>query len=160
LNGDPSRVRRAGGDRAGFSLSEVLASMLAASVLALSSGSLLFFGFRGWSEDLAAVGAQRDAGFALDLMDRALRTASATNVAVTSTQISVLQDGVVKSFSAVGDTLVYDPDTGAGGDEMVVISRGLQSMEPSHQTNAIEVVLRFGGALPPAVFSSRITFRN
>lgn len=134
--------------------------MLAATVLALTAGNLLFYGFRGWSQDVAAIDGQRDAGFAIDLMNRALRNAAATNVTVLSSEVRVLDGSVEKSFAAAADRLVYDPDTSVNGDEMVVISSGLQSMQPVLQTNAVDVVLRLAGWPATMEFATHVAFRN
>lgn len=146
--------------RAAFTLVELLSAMLAACVLSLSTTSLLFYGFRCWSKGISSLGQQRDAGVALDLMNRALRSASATNVLATPTQISVQLGGVIKTFTLANDSLVYDPNNASGGDEAVIIPSGLTAMQSTLQTNSIDVVLQLAGQAPIDGFATHVTFRN
>lgn len=110
--------------RQGFSLVELMAGMLAASVLALTIGTMLFHAYDAWDDNHAAVNLHRDGQHAMDLMTRAIRNAAVTNIVTAVNNNLVIQDvatGQTVRFWRAARRLQYDPDIGAGGDTVVLV---------------------------------------
>ncbi len=110
--------------REGYSLVELMAGMLAATVLALTIGTMLFHAYDAWDENHAAVNLHRDGQNAMDLMTRAIRNAAVTNIVTAVNNNLVVQDvaaGRTVRFWRAGRRLQYDPDIGTGGDTVELI---------------------------------------
>ena len=111
-------------NRRGYSLIELLIGMLAAAVLALTVGTMLFHAYDAWDDNHNAVNLHRDGHNAMDLITRAIRGASAARVTTAANNNLVIQNAAGTSsarFWRVGSELRYDPDTGTGGDVIVLV---------------------------------------
>ena len=60
----------------GFTIIELMVSMLAFAILALATGSMLYFGWMGWKRNTESVSLQRDAMVAMRIVEHRLRNAS------------------------------------------------------------------------------------
>jgi type II secretory pathway pseudopilin PulG len=115
---EPSNQRGTCADRrAGFTLLELLVATLSSSILGIAVASVLVYAHMAWEANGDAVRAQQEGTLAIDMLNRSLRRADAATVVVSPGQVSIGP----ASFFANGGDLVYDPDTGAAGDEMTVI---------------------------------------
>jgi Tfp pilus assembly protein PilW len=108
--------------RAGLSLIELLVGLLAAAVLALTAGSMLWYGYLGWHRTGEAVGLQRDSRTAMDVLTRALR--SGTNMTFSTGMVFTVwyADKPAASVYAAGRDLFYQPNIAAGGNTMKLIA--------------------------------------
>lgn len=89
----------------GFTAVELMVAMVSGSVLAITAGTMLFYGYLGWQRNLVNTEVQRDATFAMDFISRAIRPAIATNVVAGGSTIKITQtNGVeVTIFKQVND---------------------------------------------------------
>lgn len=62
----------------GFTIIELMVSMIAFSILALAVGSMLYFGWLGWRRNTDSVAMQRDAMIAMRIVEHRIRNASLT----------------------------------------------------------------------------------
>ena len=60
----------------GFTIIELMVSMIAFSILALAVGSMLYYGWLGWRRNTDSVAMQRDAVVALRIVEHRIRNAS------------------------------------------------------------------------------------
>ena len=102
---------------AGFTLVELIITLAAASILAITAGMTLVYGYSGWCRNNAAVELQRDATLAMYRLSRAIREASASDVTTSASQLTIQ----TTEFRVDGDHLIYDPNTGTDGDEVVIV---------------------------------------
>ncbi len=105
----------------GFSLVELMVALVSGSILAVTAGSMMYYTYLGWQRSNRAVGIQRDAAMAAELLSHSLRRTAAVNVTVTSATITIVRPVATERFSVSGQDLVYDPDTSTpGADEIHV----------------------------------------
>lgn len=65
---------------AGFTLVELMMSMLAMAVLLLATGSILVYGWLGWRRNMESVSMQRDATIAMKMIARDIRNSNISDV--------------------------------------------------------------------------------
>lgn len=112
-----------------FTLVELMAGMIVGLILALTLGTMLVNIFWAWRKNSDQVELQRDATFAMDMLSRAIRPASNFQISIPSS--STLNIGTT-SFYVGGtgsDSLFYDPDTTAGGDEVELIRQRVTNLQ-------------------------------
>ena len=114
------------GRNSGFTATELMATVVAASALALSAGIVMTIGYREWVNDTGIVEMQRDATFAVDMMAKAIREANPSTVTVSAGRLDI----ATRSFYSDGADLMYDPNTGSIGDEVVLVPGRLDSFVP------------------------------
>lgn len=109
----------------GFTIIELMVSMIAFSILALAVGSMLYYGWLGWRRNTDYVAMQRDAMIAMRVVEHRIRNASldATSPLAVSWSASQLtfasEDDFSSSEVALNSWVVLDsfniqPD-GVGG---------------------------------------------
>ena len=127
--------------RDGFTLVELTAGMVTASVLALTAGSMLWYGYLGWHRLGDAVNMQRDMRAALETLSHAVRTG--TNMTVTGGTVFTVQSATrppVSVYSS-GGSLYYDPNTGAAGDQITLVNGTLQTFDVAVASNTATALL-------------------
>jgi len=114
---------------AGFTIVELIVALVAASILAITAGITLVYGYSGWRRNNAAVELQRDATLAMYRLSRAVRGASAADVTTPSAGQSAAQLTIQQTEFRVDDVnhLLYDPNTGIDGDEVVIVDGRLKT---------------------------------
>jgi prepilin-type N-terminal cleavage/methylation domain-containing protein len=162
-----ARVLKAA-QREGFSLVELLAAMLAASILAITAGTMLFHAYSAWNDNHNAVNVHRDGRNAMDMMTRAIRAASASNV-VTAVNRDLVLSGVALydqattntvRFRRSGTDLIYDPDTGVNGNNVVLIAGGVLRFNVDSTASAITIRLDLDRDGEAMRLDSVTAFRN
>ena len=125
---------------AGFTMIEMLVALAAASILAITAGITLVYSHSGWRRNNAAMELQRDATLAMYRLSRAVRGASANDV---TTPLAGQSAGRLTiqttEFRVDGDHLLYDPDTGIGGDEVVIVDGRLKTFTVTSLSTGIGV---------------------
>ena len=136
----PEQVTR----KTGFTLLELLAVMLAAAVLALTAGSMLWYGYRGWQRVGDSIGLQRDMRAAMNVMARSVR--AGTNMTFSTGLVFTVQYSGLPPASvyAAGNSLYYVPDTGAAGS-MCLVNGTLQQFGVALATNTATLTLVLQG---------------
>ena len=130
--------------RAGFSLVELMVAALAGSVLAITAGTLLVMAFGAWQRNHTAVNLQRDCTAAMDMMRRAVRNTTLSLVTVATTnELRILQvaGGPAVRFYRNGQQLVYDPNTTVNGDQITLVTAGLQGFRARQVDNGVDLLL-------------------
>lgn len=96
----------------GFTLVELMVGMLAASVLAITIGSMLFYAYMGWRATRAVSEMERDGSLAMHTMSRVIRGAALRDIKFKSfpydkVVISNVNNSVEQSFYSSGSSLIY-----------------------------------------------------
>jgi prepilin-type N-terminal cleavage/methylation domain-containing protein len=113
---------------AGFTMVELLVTLAATSILAITAGITLIYSYSGWCRNNAAVELQREATLAMYRLSRAVRGASATDVTTPLAGQSAGQLTIPPTEFRVNEKhLLYDPDTGIDGDEVVIVDGRLKT---------------------------------
>jgi Tfp pilus assembly protein PilW len=144
----------------GFSLVELMVALLSGSVLALTAGSMMYYTYLGWERSNRAVGIQRDAAMASELLSHSLRRTAAVNVTVSASTITIVRSSVTEQFSVNGQNLVYDPDTATPGDEETIISGRVASFVPTGYTEGLSFVLVLTDGTESTRIDKVVTYRN
>ena len=110
---------------AGFTLVELMIVSVAASILAITAGMTLVYGYSGWCRNNAAMELQRDATLAMYRMSRAIREASAADVTTSASQLTIQTTEF--RVDVDGGHLLYDPNTGIDGDGVVIVDGRLKT---------------------------------
>ena len=108
---------------AGFTIIELMVVSVAAFVLAITAGMTLVYGHSGWRRNNAMMELQRDATLAMYRLSRAVREASAADVTTSASQLTIQ----TTEFRVNGNHLLYDPNTGTDGDEVVIVDGRLET---------------------------------
>ena len=148
------------GRKNGFTIVELMVAMLSAALLAAISGAILFYAYTGWRRNTAAVELQRDGTVAIDMLARAVRHASASDVTISAGKMEVQKAASTVSFTASGSDLVYDPDTGSGGDEVTVIDGRLSEFTPTNALNGVGIRLVLEDGEETTQIDSMLIYRN
>ncbi len=127
--------------RAGFSLIELVAGMLAAAVLALTAGSMLWYGYRGWRRTVDAVELQRDSRVAMDVLTRSMR--AGTNMTFTTGLVFTVwrPNRPTARVYASGRDLFYVPNTASAGNNMRLVGGTLDRFNVGVGVSNSSVVL-------------------
>lgn len=127
--------------RAGLTLVELLAALLAASVLALTMGSLLWYASLGWRRTSEAVNLQRDMRVSMDTLTRMTR--HATNFAFSTGLVYTARYSghSPASVYASGGSLYFDPNTATAGNTVTLSSGTVVRFSVAVATNMATVVL-------------------
>ncbi len=137
---NPERAAR----RAGFTLLELLAGIVAAAVLALTAGSMLWYGYRGWQRVGDSIGMQRDMRAAMDVMCRAIR--AGTNMTFSPGLVFTVQYSGLPASSvyAASNSLYYVPDAASAGSQMRLVNGTLRQfgVDISADTATLTLVLQ------------------
>jgi len=64
----------------GFSIIEMMVAMAAFAVMALTVGSMLFYGWLGWRDNFESVAMQRDAMVAMRIMGKEIRNSKISEI--------------------------------------------------------------------------------
>jgi len=130
--------------KSGFTLVEVMAALVGAAILALTAGVMLRYGMLSWTRGKQFVYLQEDMSLAMDIMSRSIRTG--TNMSFSAGVFTVqFADKPTASVYASGNSLLYDPNTSAGGDVMTVVNGTLQFFSVTLVTNSATVALVLQG---------------
>ena len=137
-----------------------MVAVVAASILALTAGTMLWYGYLGWKRENEAVELQRDMGAAMDVLTRAIR--SGTNMTFAAGPVFTVQfdSKPTASIFTSGNNLVYDPDTSVSGDQTALVNGRLRRFDISMNTNMVTVVLLLQTAQETLSNSVSISRRN
>ena len=146
----------------GYSLIELLAAALAASVLALTAGIMIFQSYGAWEDNHAAVNVHRDARHAMDMLTRAVRAASPSQIVTAENDNLVIDNAVgagATRFWRDERKLMYDPDTAVSGDDELV-KDAITTFTVSSTATAITIQLRLDRDGEALLLDSVTAFRN
>ena len=120
---------------AAFTLVELISGMLMVSILSLTAGSMLVFGYKAWATNGKAIEVQRDATHAMDMMSRAVRQAAPTNITVDPTAMKMDTPAGTVAFQAEGTDLVYYYPQGGVTASMTLIEDRMSLLQLNLITN-------------------------
>lgn len=96
--------------RRGLTIIELMVATAAGAIVAITAGSMLYYGYVAWRQNNALVDIQRDATVALGAIGLAVR--GSVGVAVGAELRATNSAGIVERFHVGGDGLLYkQPDT-------------------------------------------------
>ena len=150
--------------KSGFTLVELMVTAVAFSILALATGSMLVFGWQGWTRINASVDMQRDASLAMHVMAREVRKCSRTNNMVNVTSGNdvlgcVRPDGTAIDFTVSGGNLDMAVD---GTFSMHLIRRRAVSLTTTKDTanRSVQLTLNLATGNDTSQIISTIYVRN
>jgi Tfp pilus assembly protein PilW len=153
----------------GFTSVELMVGAVAASILALTAGMMVYQAYDAWDESHAAVNLHREGMIASDLMRRAIRMASESDVTTTASSLTIsnirlynnsVADSTV-SFSVDDRDLVFDPDTGSNNDEIRFAEGATEAfVVDSSLSGSIGITLQLLQGDENITFESQTAFRN
>ena len=123
--------------KSGFTLIELMMTAVAFSILALATGSMLVFGWQGWTRINASVDMQRDASLAMRVMAREVRKSSVANITVGSSLGCVDPSGSNVTFTVSNGNL----EMAVGGTFFMNLVRGQAVSLSSSITNSTGVAI-------------------
>ena len=127
--------------KSGFTLVELLIAIVASAIIALTAGTMIFFFFKAWRVENAAVEVQRDGTVTTEFLARKLRAASLDNILISSQQIDILGTSGTNRFYVSENDFLFDPNPAAAGDEIVLVSGQLTSFTPAKNSQNISYQL-------------------
>jgi len=127
----------------GFTLVELMVSMLATSIVALTAGTMLFYGYVGWTKNRSAIDIQRDGTLVLDMLSRTIREAAESDITMEADGIRVATAEGEVAFLSSGNTLTYHYIANGLPAQMTLVDDRLDLFTPSLVTNkGVRVDLR------------------
>jgi prepilin-type N-terminal cleavage/methylation domain-containing protein len=84
----------------GFTIIELMVSMVAMAILSLAVGTMLVSGWTGWRRNTESVGMQRDAVFAMNVIAREIRNSNISEITSTDEVGIYFGAGTVRSNPA------------------------------------------------------------
>ena len=92
--------------KSGFTLVELMVTAVAFAILALATGSMLVFGWQGWSRMNDSLDMQRDASLAMRVMAREVRKSAIADVTVGNNLLGCVDpDNKAVDFAVSGGNL-------------------------------------------------------
>jgi Tfp pilus assembly protein PilW len=149
--------------RSAFTLVELLAAMVAAAMLVLTAGLMLFYAATAMRRDRDGADMQQDGCVALALIARSVRGATSTNLDVrpADLRIAAPSNRTLRVF-AQGRDLIYDPGTLVPGSENTLIRGHLVSFAVTNAGGRVRVTLTMeaGGGAHRETLEGSYTCRN
>lgn len=114
-------TQRQGGRPRGFTLLELLAGIVAASILVLTAGILLRFTYVSWHRMGDSVEMQRDEQIAMDMLTRLTRAGN--SMTFTNSRYTIQRNGgPAAAIYAASSSLYYDPNTNTPNDQVRLVN--------------------------------------
>lgn len=137
-----------GGKQNGFTLVELMITMVSASILALIVAMILFMAYRSWRTDNEYARLRRDAAFVVQLMAREIRAASFSGITAANNSLQLQANAVRPNLTAFtrnpgSSNLTFSINGIAQGP---LVNNGLRVFNPLKQTNGILVQLEMVNA--------------
>lgn len=132
-----------GGGPSGFTLVEMLVAMMAAAVLVLVMGSMLWYGFLGLKRTQNAVALQRDMRASMTALAQMTHSATGMSFAA-GVYLAQYSNRPPASVYSASSNLFFDPNTTAAGDAMQLAYGTLRTFNVTVVTNLATVVLALG----------------
>ena len=130
-------------NKGGFTAVELMASMLATSIVGLTAGVILYYGYRGWSDNNLAIEVQRDATQVMDMLSRSIRGAAEPQITMEANGIRVATTDGEVAFLGDGGDLIYHYEVGGLPTQMTLVDDRLAMFNLSLTTDqGVAVELR------------------
>ncbi|MCX7819313.1 MAG: hypothetical protein N2652_08910 [Kiritimatiellae bacterium] len=151
--------------RRGFTVVELLATAVAASILAIALGSVLYFVYAALRRSNEALNLQRDMSYALELLQRTGRSASPSEVTLGSGSVTfgtnMFRPKGCRFYDNRTGDFVYDPDLSRSGDDQTLINDRLVAFDVALDGSRLLVRLSVQTAASQTLsISNSITMRN
>ena len=145
--------------KSGFTLVEMLVALLAAAVLVLTMGSMLWYSFLGLKQAKQAAALQRD--MRVSMVALAQMTHSATGMSFSTSGVfrytaQYSNRPSAEVYSQSTSNLFFDPNTTAAGDGMQLAYGTLRTFTVAISSNTATVALALGD--PRDTISNRVVF--
>lgn len=135
--------------RTGFTLVELLVSMVALSIVALTVGSILYYTWIGWKRNQDSVNMQRDASLTMRMVAKEVRRTAINNISGGNSLICG-----TKSFVPNGKDLNYNG--------MAIVDGWLIDFTSTVNTNtgSVQVTLKLDTGYDPSAITATFYSRN
>lgn len=144
-----------------FTSVELLVAIVAAGVLILTAGTMLFYGYRAWDDHLFLATVGRDATHVLDRFARDVRAASGSDVSPETHAIHVTTPLGVATLAHEEEGVVYYPDE--GGDITLIPIRSdteITAFTLETNANSASLTIRLSARGENLEFSRTAAWRN
>ena len=145
----------------GFTLVELIAAMVMSTILVLTGSLMLYHSFVAWHDNNDAVELQRDATFAMDIISRAIRPATYSDIDIQNSGLTLVVGS--KSFYLQGSaSLEYDPDDAVTGDETIIINNKVSGLSFSQHdpSRSVRINLALMDGAETTVVNTVVQYRN
>lgn len=86
---------RAGNNR-GFTIVELMIAILISSILILTAGIMLYYGWKGWHKNSVKMALQGDAIYAMDILDRTIRPVKNADLSISGLELRKSGNGFLR----------------------------------------------------------------
>jgi len=150
--------------RAGFTVVELLATVVTAGILAVAMGSILYFSFTALRRNNERITLQRDATFAFDMIARTAQGASPAEITLATKSVTfgtnAFRTKRIRFFDNNTGDLVYDPDIAIGGNEQVIVNDRLSSFGVTMVGSRLVIQMVVSYSRENLTYSNSVTMRN
>jgi len=147
----------------GFTIVELLATMAASSILCLTAGLMLYYGYQCWARTGETVDVHRDGAVSMKMFAAKIRRATAVAVWEEGAHTDVLRivsSGVTNEFYRAGNDLVYCPDIGAAENTMTLVGGSVQDFTIDVFASGVRVQLTLLAGDGQMAFDTITGYRN
>lgn len=147
----------------GFTLVEVLAAIVAGSLLILSVGIMLKYGYLGWIRNSTNVEMQCEGATVMRTVSRYVREAQDSGITATTGTLTIVPTNSTgtKQFSLTSSSnLVFDSNTAVSGNDMILIKGRATSFITRKINGVVQVVLTIRQDTENVSFTNSVYFRN
>ena len=123
----------------GFTLIEVLLVAVIVGLVALVSSQIPLFTFSSWTQGIERLGLQRDAHYAMLMVQRQLRPAPISSIYIPDPQTLIVDQVTGKRFFFDGNKLFYYND--AGSEKLVIEGEDDTQFDVSRIGNRVKINL-------------------
>ena len=143
----------------GFTLIELMISIIISSILALTAGIMIYYSYETWNKSKIAVELQRDATFAMDILSRNIRPSNHSDIQTSGSTITIGN----KSFYLVGPrSLWHDPNNSVAGDENIIVDNKVTTLAFSKNDllRSVEIYMVLEDGTETITLDNSIEYRN
>ena len=140
--GAPVHLRN---QKSGFTLVEMLVALVAAAVLVMTMGSMLWYGFLGLKRTKQSVALQRDMRASMVALAQMTHSATGMSYSTSGVYVAWFSNRPPASvYSQSTSNLFFDPNTTAAGDAMQLAYGTLKTFTVAISTNTATATLAVG----------------
>lgn len=141
----------------GFTLIELMIGIIISSILALTTGIMIYYSYETWDKSKVAVELQRDATLAMDILSKNIRPSNSSDIQTSGSTLTIGN----KSFYLVSPgSLLYDPNSGVAGDEKVIVNNKVTALVFSKNDPLVEIYMVLEDDTETITLDNSIEYRN
>jgi prepilin-type N-terminal cleavage/methylation domain-containing protein len=142
-------------DKRGFTLAELMVSIIILAIFILSVGMILTSSWRFWNDGWEQVRVQQDASYAFARIEKIVRGGSSATVLDGGSGLQVIADGTIYIYQTNGNVLQL-----VTGGNTEAVTNGVQSINFSSSGDTVSVTLTLLNGSSSTDFRTTILLRN